>query len=152
MKRRNVLIAAVLVGFLTMVSVNAAAQKKKAVTSEVAKAKTVKAPEVAMKKKMVLNEAAQLSPAMLLCKAKELELTESQQAKLVAIMKEMQARTMAVLTKAQAAKVKAVKPASMTAKKVKMAQPTESAEPSGTKTKIAKAPDDTKSQAKKMEK
>lgn len=152
MKRRNVLIAAVLIVFLTMVSVNAVAEKKKAMPSEVTNTKKVKLPEATKTKKIVLDEASQLSPAMLLGKSKELELTESQQAQLVTIMKEMQAKTMAVLTKAQAAKVKTWKPSPQTAQKMKMALPAKSTEPSGTKTEMAKAPDGTESQAKKIEK
>ena len=124
MKRRNVLTAAVLVGLLIMASVTAAAQEKK-----------VKPSKAAKTKKMRLSEAARFSPAMLLGKAKELELTESQQKQLVALMKEMQAKTSAVLTKAQAAKVKTWKPAPQPTKKMKMA---------------AKGPDGTTSQSKKI--
>ena len=152
MKRRNILIVAVLVSFLVMVSVTAVAQEKKVKKPEVTKTKNVKPSEMAKTKNIVLDEAIKFSPAMLLGKAKELELTESQQAQLVAIMKEMQTKTIAVLTKAQATKVKTWKPATQMAQKKKVALPTESTEASGTKTKIAEVPDDAKSQAKKIEK
>jgi hypothetical protein len=72
--------------------------------------------------------------------------------KLAAIMKEMQAKTMAVLTKAQVAKVKTWKPAAQMAQEIKMALPAKSAEPSGAKAKMVKGSDDTKTQAKKVEK
>jgi hypothetical protein len=150
MKRRNVLIVAVLVGFLTMVGISAAAQKKKVKTSKLTQTKKVEKSEATKTKKIVLGEAALLGPAMLLGKAKELELTESQQAKLVAIMKEMQVKTMAVLTKAQAAKVKKWKPASTMAKTMKVALPTDTTKPSGTKTRMAKTTDGNKSKTKKI--
>jgi hypothetical protein len=149
MKPKNVLIVAVLVSFLVMVSVTAVAQEKKVKKPEVTKTKKVKQSEATETKKIVLDEAARFSPAILLGKAKELELTESQQAQLVAIMKEMQTKTMTVLTKAQAAKVKTWKSAPQMAQEKKVALPTESTEPSDAKTKIVKAPDDTKAQAKK---
>jgi len=132
MRRRNVLIAAVLVGLLTMVSVTALAQEKKVKPSkatetkkmklsEATQAKKMKSPEEAKTKKIALGKAAVLSPAMLLSKAEELELTESQQKQLVAIMKEMQAKTTAVLTRAQAAKVKTWNLTAQPTQKMKMA-------------------------------
>jgi hypothetical protein len=152
MKRKNVLTAAMLVVLLTMVSVAAVAQEKEVEPSKATKTEKLKMSEAPKTKKLVLSEAMQSSPAMLLGKAKELELTESQQVQLVAIMKEMQAKTMAVLTKAQVAKVKAWRPAPKMAQEVKMAPPTKPAEPSGAKTKMAKGSDDAKSQARKVEK
>ena len=130
MKRRNVLIAVLLVGLMTIVSVTAVAQEKK----------KVKLPEMTKTKKIRIDEA-QLGPAMLLGKAKELQLTEAQQIQLMAIMKEMQAKTLAVLTKAQAAKLKTLKPAPQAAQKMKTAM---------AKTKIVEGSDGTKSQSKKI--
>lgn len=147
MKRRNVLIAAMLIGLLSMVSVNAAAQKKRVKSPEATKTKKVASSEATKTKKIVVSETA--LPAMLLSKAKELELTESQQTQLMAIMKEMQTKTMAVLTKAQVAKVKTWKPESKMAQKTKFPLSAESAEPAVEKTTIAKAPEDTKKQAEK---
>lgn len=132
MKRRNVLIAAMLFGLPIMVSVTAGAQEKKVrpaketetkktKLSEATEAKKMKLSEAAKTKKIVLGEAERFSPAILLGKAKELELTESQQKQLVAIMQEMQAKTTAVLTEAQAAKVKTWKSAPQPTQKMKMA-------------------------------
>ena len=129
MKRRNVLIAALLVGLMTMVGVTTAAQEKK----------KEKLPETTKTKKIRVDDA-QIGPAMLLGKAKELQLTEAQQIQLVEIMKEMQAKTLAVLTEAQAAKLKTLKSAPETAQKKK---------PTKAKTEVVEDSDGTKSQSEK---
>ena len=129
MKRRNVLIAALLVGLMTMVGVTTAAQEKK----------KEKLPETTKTKKISVDDA-QIGPAMLLGKAKELQLTEAQQIQLVEIMKEMQAKTLAVLTEAQTAKLKTLKSAPETAQKKK---------PTKAKTEVVEDSDGTKSQSEK---
>ena len=129
MKRRNVLIVALLVGLMTMVSVTTVAQEKK----------KEKLPETTKTKKIRIDDA-QIGPAMLLGKAKELQLTEAQQIQLVGIMKEMQAKTLAVLTEAQTAKLKTLKSTPETAQKKKTMK---------AKTKVVEDSDGTKSKSKK---